>query len=163
MPIHKVNKSGEVFSTVVSSEDIYQPVYAVAGLADAIYEITATEDIYTLDGTLRASAGEVVDTITTDANGIATSQLLYLGKYAVKEITAPFGMTINDEAHSVELVYAGQEVEVTTTDTSFYNERQKVKIDLVKTLEKDEKFQVGFGIFWTQFKRAPCFLTQNLS
>ena len=73
MPIHKVNKSGEVFSTVVSSEDIYQPVYAVAGLADAIYEITATEDIYTLDGTLRASAGEVVDTITTDANGIATS------------------------------------------------------------------------------------------
>ncbi len=140
-----VNKSGEVFSTVVSSEDIYQPVYAVAGLPDAVYEITALEDIYTLDGTLRASAGEVVDTITTDANGIATSQLLYLGKYAVKEITAPFGMTINDEAHSVELVYAGQEVEVTTTDTSFYNERQKVKIYLVKTLEKDEKFQVGFG------------------
>ncbi|NCC86383.1 MAG: TonB-dependent receptor [Clostridia bacterium] len=140
-----ISKSGEVFATVVSSENIYQPVYEIQGLAGAVYEITALEDIYTLDGTLRASAGQIVDTITTDETGTATSGLLYLGKYSVKEITAPFGMTINDEAHNVELVYAGQEVDVTTTDTSFYNERQKVEIDLIKQLETDERFNVGMG------------------
>ncbi len=42
---------------------LYQPVYAVQGLEGAVYEITAAEDIYTLDGTLRASKGEVVDTV----------------------------------------------------------------------------------------------------
>ena len=60
-----VSKSGEVFSSVVESDGIYQPVYSVSGLAGAVYEITAIEDVYTLDGTLRYSAGEVVATITT--------------------------------------------------------------------------------------------------
>ncbi len=55
------------------------------GLKGAVYEITAAEDIYTLDGTLRASKGEVVDTVTTGArNGTAVSKELYLGKYEVK-------------------------------------------------------------------------------
>ena len=102
-----VSKSGEVFSSVFENNGLYQPIFAVSGLEGAVYEITAAEDIYTLDGTLRASKGEVVDTITTGADGTAKSKELYLGKYEVKEITAPFGMVLNDEIHSVELVYAG--------------------------------------------------------
>lgn len=138
-----VSKSGEVFSSVTEAGGMYQPVFAVGSLEGAVYEITAAEDIYTLDGTLRASKGEVVDTITTGADGTATSKELYLGKYEVKEITAPYGMVLNDEIHSVELVYAGQEVAVTETSTSFYNERQKVEIDLTKSLEVDEDYGVG--------------------
>ena len=97
-----VSKSGEVFSSVFENNGLYQPISAVSGLEGAVYEITAAEDIYTLDGTLRASKGEVVDTITTGADGTAKSKELYLGKYEVKEITAPFGMVLNDEIHSVE-------------------------------------------------------------
>ena len=138
-----VSKSGEVFSSVTEAGGMYQPVFAVGSLEGAVYEITAAEDIYTLDGTLRASKGEVVDTITTGADGTATSKELYLGKYEVKEITAPYGMVLNDEIHSVELIYAGQEVAVTETSTSFYNERQKVEIDLTKSLEVDEDYGVG--------------------
>ena len=138
-----VSKSGEVFSSVTEAGGMYQPVFAVGSLEGAVYEITAAEDIYTLDGTLRASKGEVVDTITTGADGTATSKELYLGSYEVKEITAPYGMVLNDEIHSVELVYAGQEVAVTETATSFYNERQKVEIDLTKSLEVDEDYGVG--------------------
>ena len=52
-------------------------------------------------------------------------------------------MVLNDEIHSVELIYAGQEVAVTETSTSFYNERQKVEIDLTKSLEVDEDYGVG--------------------
>ena len=138
-----VSKSGEVFRSVTEAGGMYQPVFAVGSLEGAVYEITAAEDIYTLDGTLRASKGEVVDTITTDADGTATSKELYLGNYEVKEVTAPYGMVLNDEIHSVELIYAGQEVAVTETSTSFYNERQKVEIDLTKSLEVDEDYGVG--------------------
>ena len=138
-----VSKSGEVFSSVNEAGGLYQPVYAVRGLEGAVYEITAAEDIYTLDGTLRASKGEVVDTVTTGADGTAVSKELYLGKYEVKEITAPYGMVVSGETHTVELTYAGQNISVTETSTSFYNERQKVQVSLAKAIEKDKTFGIG--------------------
>ncbi|MCM1219279.1 MAG: SpaA isopeptide-forming pilin-related protein [Lachnospiraceae bacterium] len=138
-----VSKSGEVFSSVAGDKGFYYPMFAMAGLEGAVYEITAAEDIYTLDGTLRAAKGEVVDTITTGADGTAKSKELYLGRYEVKETTAPYGMVLNGEAHGVELVYAGQNIAVTETATGFVNERQCVEIDLVKSLETDEAYGVG--------------------
>ena len=143
-----VEKTGEVFFgvNVFGEKDkdvIYQPVYTVKGLAGAVYEITADEDIITPDGTLRYHKGDVVDTVTTDDEGFAKSKELYLGKYTVVEIKAPNGMVINNEKHSVELTYAGQDVAVTETVTSFYNERQKVKISLEKVLEQNDTFGIG--------------------
>ena len=138
-----VTKSGEVFSTVAGDKGLYQPIFSVGNLEGAVYEITAAEDIYTLDGTLRASKGEVVDTITTGKDGTAKSKELYLGKYEVKEVTAPFGFVLNEEIHAVELVYAGQEIAVTETATGFVNERQRVEIDFVKALEIDKDYGVG--------------------
>ena len=96
-----VTKSGEVFSTVAGDKGLYQPIFSVGNLEGAVYEITAAEDIYTLDGTLRASKGEVVDTITTGKDGTAKSKELYLGKYEVKEVTAPFGFVLNEEIGNV--------------------------------------------------------------
>ena len=143
-----VEKTGEVFSgvNVSGSEDsdvIYQPVYEVAGLEGAVYEVRAAEDISTPDGTLRYSKGEVVDTITTSSDGFVKSKELYLGKYEVKEITAPDGMVVSGETHTVELTYAGQNISVTETSTSFYNERQKVQVSLAKAIEKDKTFGIG--------------------
>lgn len=142
----KVSKTGEVFSTVTESNGVYQPVYDVTGLSGAVFEITALEDVYTLDGTLRYSAGEVVDTITTGEDGTAQSQPLYLGKFQVKEIEFPHGMVDTGEnVTNVELVYAGQEVEITETSASFYNQRQKVQVTLNKLLEQDEAFGIGMN------------------
>ena len=144
--IIKVSKTGEVFSSVAENEGIYQPVYEVQGLPGAVFEITALEDVYTLDGTLRYSAGEVVDTITTGEDGTAQSQPLYLGKFQVKEIQFPHGMVDTGEnVTNVELVYAGQEVEVTETSASFYNQRQKALVTLNKVLEQDETFGIGMN------------------
>lgn len=140
----RISKTGEVFASVVEKE-VYQPIYAVQGLPGATYEITAAEDIYTLDGTLRASSGEVVDTVTTDETGMVESKALYLGKYQIREIEAPFGMVLNTEVRTVELVYAGQEVEITETAASFYNERQKVNVSLFKSLEQNEAFGIGMN------------------
>ena len=60
-----VDKDGNL----AEGENIYTPVYAVTGQAGAVYEVIAAEDIVTPDGTVRAAAGEVVDTITTDEEG----------------------------------------------------------------------------------------------
>ena len=141
----RISKSGEVFSSVTEADGIYQPVFAVKELAGAVYEITAAEDIITPDGTLRYAAGEVVDTVTTDETGLAESKALYLGKYEIREITAPTGYVLNTEVHTAELVYAGQEVEITETATDFCNERQKAAVSLNKVLEQDERFGIGMG------------------
>ena len=142
----KVSKTGEVFSSVQENEGVYQPVYEVTGLPGAVFEITALEDVYTPDGTLRYSAGEVVDTITTGEDGTAQSQPLYLGKFQVKEIEFPHGMADTGEnITEVELVYAGQEVEITETSASFYNQRQKALVTLDKVLEQDETIGIGMN------------------
>lgn len=143
--IIKIDKSGEVFSSVTEADGVYQPVFSVQGLAGAVYEITAAGDIITPDGTLRYAAGEVVDTVTTDETGLAESKPLYLGKYEIREIEAPYGMVLNDEIHTAELVYAGQEIEITETAASFYNERQKAAVSLDKVLEQNTQFGIGMN------------------
>ena len=141
----KISKSGEVFSSVTEADGLYQPVFSVQGLPGAVYEITAAEDIITPDGTTRYSKGEIVDTVTTDETGLAESKPLYLGKYEIREIKAPYGMVLNTEICTAELVYAGQEIEITETSASFYNERQKAAVSLDKVLEQNRQFGIGMN------------------
>ena len=152
-----VEKTGEIFSNVtavgggytdesgndVALTTVYQPEYSVSGLSGAVFETYADEDITTPDGTVRYKKDTFVDTITTDKKGTATSKQLYLGKYRVVEKTAPYGFVLNKTVNHIELTYSGQNEKVTSTSTSFTNDRQKVVIDLTKILEQDEKFNIG--------------------
>lgn len=152
-----VEKTGEIFSNVtavgggytdengndVTLPTIYQPEYSVSGLAGAVFEIYADEDITTPDGTVRYTKDTLVDAITTGEKGTATSKQLYLGKYRVVEKTAPNGFVLNRTVNHIALTYAGQNEKVTNTSTSFTNDRQKVEIDLTKVLEQNEKFNIG--------------------
>ena len=152
-----VEKTGEIFSNVtavgggytdengndVALPTIYQPEYSVSGLASAVFEIYANEDITTPDGTVRAKKDELVATLKTNTKGTATSKQLYLGKYRVVEKTAPNGFVLNRTVNHIALTYAGQNEKVTNTSTSFANDRQKVEIDLTKVLEQNEKFNIG--------------------
>ena len=143
-----VEKTGEIFSNVTSSGEevvIYQPEYSVSGLANSVFEIYADEDITTPDGTVRVKEDTLVATLKTNEKGTATSNELYLGKYRVVETVAPNGTVLNKTVNHIELTYAGQNEKVTNTSTSFVNERQKVEIDLLKVLEKDETFGIGNG------------------
>lgn len=152
-----VEKTGEIFSNVtavgggytdengndVTLPTIYQPEYSVSGLAGAVFEIYADENITTPDGTVRYTKDTLVDAITTGEKGTATSKQLYLGKYSVVEKTAPNGFVLNRTVNHIALTYAGQNEKVTNTSTSFTNDRQKVEIDLTKVLEQNEKFNIG--------------------
>lgn len=141
--IIRIQKSGEVFASVNKSDGVYQPVFANKKLAGAVYEITAAEDIITPDGTLRYTKGTAADTVTTDKKGNAASKPLYLGKYTVREIKAPYGMVLNSTPKTVELTYAGETVKVTETAIELYNQRQKAEVSLSKILDKDEIFNIG--------------------
>ena len=143
--IIRVEKTGEVFYTVSEGKGSYYPEFKVKGLAGAVYTITAAEDIVTPDGTIRYEKGTVVDEITTGEDGKAESIPLYLGKYDVQEKAAPYGMVLNEEIRTAELVYAGQEIEITEIAASFFNERQKISITLEKVMEKNESFGIGEG------------------
>ena len=166
-----VRKTGDIFTSVnmassaytdengelVVNSTTYTPVFADGDLSGAVFQVIAVEDIVTLDGTTRAYAGDVVAEITTDENGYAETEPLYLGKYEVREIKAPDGYVLNNEPKDVELTYAGQEFEVRdTVNTAFENEYQSVRISLSKVIENDELFgiygndcytSVRFGLF----------------
>ena len=142
---------------VIESPVTYTPVFSESGLANAVFQIIASEDIITADGTVRANAGDIVAEIATDENGYAETDPLYLGKYEIKEIQAPDGYVLNGESQFIELTYAGQEVEIRdTVNAEFFNEYQGVEITLSKLMEQDELFNIGnsdeytnvrFGLF----------------
>lgn len=141
----EITKTGEIFKSVIENEGIYTPIYENSNLANAVFEIYAAEDITTLDGTTRCYKGEKIDEITTDKNGIAKSKQLYLGKYTVIEKTAHDTFVNANEQYDVELTYAGQNVTVTSTAFSVFNDRQKVSVSLLKELSKDERFKLGMN------------------
>lgn len=138
-----ITKTGEIFSSVEENNGIYTPKYSVGNLNGAVFEIYAAEDITTLDGTVRYEQGTLVDTITTDDDGVAKSKELYLGKYTVIEKTAPNGYVHNAAKYDAELTYAGQNVSVTSTDLSVYNDRQKISVSLKKIMAEDKTFSIG--------------------
>ena len=166
-----VRKTGDIFTSVTTASSAYTnengemivnpttytPVFADGDLSGTVFQVIAVEDIVTLDGTVRANVGDVVAEITTDENGYAETEPLYLGKYEVREIKAPYGYVLNNEPKDVELTYAGQEFEVRdTVNTAFENEYQGVRISLSKVMENDELFgiygkdyytSVRFGLF----------------
>ena len=166
-----VRKTGDIFTSVTTASSAYTnengemivnpttytPVFADGDLSGTVFQVIAVEDIVTLDGTVRANVGDVVAEITTDENGYAETEPLYLGKYEVREIKAPYGYVLNNEPKDVELTYAGQEFEVRdTVNTAFENEYQSVRISLSKVMENDELFGIGnnneylsvrFGLF----------------
>ena len=162
-----VQKTGDIFTTVATASSAYTdencetivnpttytPVFASGNLSGAVFQIIAVEDIVTLDGTIRANAGDVVAEITTDENEYAETDLLYLGKYEVREITAPDGYALNAESQFVELTYTGQEIAVRdTVNTSFVNDYQGVEISLSKVMEKDELFNIGNSDEYTRVR-----------
>ena len=116
-------------------------------LADTTFEVTAAEDIITGDGTIRAKAGEVVDTLVTNQEGKAESKELYLGKYKIKEIEAKTGYVCSQEEQIVELSYQDQNTAVVYGTVELTNRPTTIVITK-KTMGKDNTLAgVTFNIW----------------
>lgn len=146
--IIKVEKTGEVFSSVIQSinedgEAEYTPVYEEKPLEGAVFTVIAAEDIATPDGTVHYKNNDVVATMTTDSNGEAQTEELYLGRYRVVETKCPEGYILDNAIHVVELGYEGQLVSVTGAAMAVFNEKQTLLVSLMKDMEVDKFFDIG--------------------
>lgn len=109
-------------------------------LEGAEFEVKAAEDIVTPDGTVRAAAGTIVDTITSDRDGIAETKELYLGKYEVIETRQPDGYIMPENAWSVELTYKDQNTEIVIKELEAVNKPTHIIIDK-KVTGTEEKLE----------------------
>lgn len=146
-----VKKEGEVLTSV--SKDKNENLvfnYEVQGIAGAVYEVRAREDVIDpADGTIMYKAGTILDTITTGKDGIAKSKNLPLSKLEVEEIKAPNGFTITHEIQKAELEYENQNMELVFDSITYYNERQKLDMSIVKKDTENKQPLAGstFGIY----------------
>lgn len=115
------------------SFDVTRLVITTEYLEGAVFELTAREDIV-YNGEVKYHAGDVVKTITTTI-GAATVDNLYLGKYEIKEISAPDGYVLVPNNTNIDLDYEGANVAVVTKNLSFGNDLRSMKATLEKKAE----------------------------
>lgn len=125
-----VTKQGEVLTGYKDGQFAYE----TRGLADMKGNVYAKEDIMdpSNDGTILYKAGELVETLTTDSTGKATTKKLPLGKYTVKEVQAPHGYVINKTEYDVELKYKDENTPLVFETVGYENDRQKIDLSLYK-------------------------------
>lgn len=130
-------------------------------LEGAEFEVKAAEDIVTPDGTVRAAAGTIVDTITSDQNGIAETKELYLGKYEVIETRQPDGYIMPENAWSVELTYKDQNTEIVIKELEAVNKPTHIIIDKKVTGTEEKLEGVTFKIWNKETDAAKEYVTDK--
>ena len=100
--------------------------------ADGVNTITGQTSGVTLKGATYEitweRSGKVVDYITTDARGVAASKPLPLGRYLIREVSAPAYYQVSAETFDVTLEYAGQIIKLAA-----YNKPAELGVTLTKT------------------------------
>lgn len=142
-----IYKEGEVLTGATVTEDGVTFTYEKRKLKGAVYSVYAGADIKAADGTLIYKKGALVkDNLVTGDDGSVTLKDLYLGTYTVTETKAPDNYVCKGESKTVELVYAGQTVEVQTGSATFLNERQKAAVRVEKQ-DEENKNPLSGGIY----------------
>ena len=142
-----IYKEGEVLTGAAVTEDGVTFTYEKRKLKGAVYSVYAGADIKAADGTLIYKKGALVkDNLVTGDDGSVTLKDLYLGTYTVTETKAPDNYVCKGESKNVELVYAGQTVEVQTGSATFLNERQKAAVRMEKQ-DEETKNPLSGGIY----------------
>ena len=75
--------------------------------------------------------GTVVDTITTDENGVGTSKELPYGSYTVAEVSAPSGYELSEESKNVTIDSNGETIELTFENTKILGKINILKVDSI--------------------------------
>lgn len=142
-----IYKEGEVLTGATVTEDGVTFAYEKRKLKGAVYSVYAGADIKAADGTLIYKKGALVkDNLVTGDDGSVTLKDLYLGTYTVTETKAPDNYVCKGESKTIELVYAGQTVEVQTGSATFLNERQKAAVRVEKQ-DEETKNPLSGGIY----------------
>ncbi len=130
---HEVTISNDVQTGVL---DVYKMDKGTKQpLEGAVFEVRAAKD-FSIGSKQLHKAGDVICTMTTGADGHATSgeAEMYIGaEYTLTEITAPEGYTLNSGSKTFTFNFAGNEFEYSKLDLDFDNTTQQGKISVHKT------------------------------
>lgn len=85
------------------------------------------------------SQGKVVDTLTTDANGKATSKKLPLGHYQVVEVKSPSQYILDNKKYEVELTNSGKATPLVQVSKTILNKEVPPTIGTTLTDGEGEK------------------------
>lgn len=151
-----INKKGEFLEKITLLDNVKGTVehffeYITGNLSEVTFEVYAAEDIKAADGVSadHYKKDELVGTITTDEKGIAKMEDLPVGKYYVKEVKTAHGFVLDGEPRFVDLTYRDQDTPVVTFDEEWQNNRQKIKVTILKKEKETERMLEGaiFGLF----------------
>ena len=151
-----INKKGEFLEKITLLDNVKGTVehffeYITGNLSEVTFEVYAAEDIKAADGVSadHYKKDELVGTITTDEKGIAKMEDLPVGKYYVKEVKTAHGFVLDGEPRFVDLTYRDQDTPVITFDEEWQNNRQKIKVTVLKKEKETERMLEGaiFGLF----------------
>ncbi len=87
--------------------------------------------------TMRFPVSTLVETVTTDENGVATSSLLPLGSYVVRELQAPEGYVASKDSYTVDLEYADQYTPLIWQSVDAYNGAVDVQLNIQKLFREN--------------------------
>ena len=132
----EVNSETEVYKTITNTK--------ILGKI-SILKVDSADEGIKLPGAVfevKDSEGTVVDTITTDENGVGTSKELPYGSYTVEEVSAPDGYELLEESKNVTIDSNGQTIELT-----FENIKILGKISILKIDSADEGIKLPGAVF----------------
>ena|GEM_PF-3573974 len=142
-----IEKKGELLTGADVIDGIHVLRYEACQLPNAVFDIIARSDVVTPDGKTRATAGTMVDTITTGIDGMAESKLLYLGDYFAVERAAPFGMILDETEHDFSLMYKNQTTPIVFLQMDITDERQKAEVSFYKSCERPVFDREGYNLY----------------
>ena len=132
----EVNSKAVVYKTITNTK--------ILGKINILKVDSADENIK-LPGAVfevKDSQGTVVDTITTDENGVGTSKELPYGSYTVAEVSAPSGYELSGESKNVTIDSNGQTIALTFENTKILG-----KISILKVDSADENIKLPGAVF----------------
>ena len=111
-----------------------------ATLEKAVYGLYAREDIVHPDGVTGViyKAGDRVATLTTDKEGKASIENLYLGKYYVKEITPPTGYLADEQEYDLVCDYEGDMTATVERECVSLEQVKKQPFEIIKAANNGE-------------------------
>jgi len=111
-----------------------------AKLEKAVYGLYARENIVHPDGKTGVlyKAGAQIATLTTDADGKAFIEDLYLGKYYLKEITSSEGYLLDEKEYDIDCAYEGDLVKTVKKTCTSKEQVIKQPFQVIKAADNDK-------------------------
>jgi len=142
-----ITKHGELPKLVNVTDSDYGKLHSISTdetfVSDVTYKVYASEDIIGMEGTILHTKDELIDTITTDTDGKATTKPLEIGNYYLIEVSAPNGLVLGTTLIPFEIKYENQNVAISETSLTAMNKWQDLQVIVHKQEEQLVTYKYG--------------------